>query len=394
MKASRVPIISPAPVSKPGGRRSPAIDSSMLGVCLAEGMELIHAPGGRSLSVQSGHEDRNYLQAHGMAASQSCRILVVDDDAMVRTRLAALLNASHYLVEEAATGEEALHILDATHCDIVLTDWQMPDMDGLALCRHVRRKMHESYVYVLMLTIRDTEHDVLTALGAGADAYVVKGTPIDEFLARVEIGRRISRGEYSRETRNRDDWGLSYKDPVTGALSLNYLMYHLPRELIRSQRYGHALGILSCNIDGFDRFTDRFGHEAGDEQLRSFVALAGGGIRKSDWLARTVGDSFVIVLPETAAAGTHCAARKLRASFALDPLSTPAEPIGFTVSIEVTTLEGTDTSNGAARIDALLRSANCRSYTRPPPAGEPTYVEPTNRARGSNVRPRGRNGLN
>ena len=349
---------------------------------------------GRSLSVQSGDEGRNHLQAQGLAASQSCRVLVVDDDAMVRTRLAALLNASHYLVEVAATGEEALHILDATHCDIVLTDWQMPDMDGLALCRHVRRKMQESYVYVLMLTIRDTEHDVRTALGAGADAYVVKGTPIDEFLARMEIGRRISRGEYSRETRNRDDWGLSYKDPVTGALSLNYLMYHLPRELARSQRYGHALGILSCKIDGFDRFTDTFGHEAGDEQLRSFVAIADGCIRKSDWLARTVGDSFVIVLPETAGAGTHRAAQKLRALFALDSLSTPAEPVGFTVSIEVTALEGTDNSNGTARIDALLRSANCRTHTKPAPATQPTSVEPTNRAPGSNLRSRGRNGLN
>jgi two-component system cell cycle response regulator len=349
---------------------------------------------GGSLLPHVREDGRYDLQSQGLAASHSCRVLVVDDDALVRARLAAVLNASQYLVEVAATGEEAMRIMEATPCHVVLTDWQMPDMDGLALCRQVRLTMQENYVYVLMLTIRDTEHDVQTALAAGADAYVVKGTPIEEILARVEIGRRISLGESPRETRNRDDPGSSYKDPVTGALSLNYLMYHLPRELIRSQRYGHPLGILSCTIDGFDRFTDRFAREAGDEQLRSFVAAADSCIRRSDWLARMVADSFVVVLPETTRTGAHRAAEKLRARFALHPLSTSAEPIGFTVSIEVIALEGKHNAENAARVDSLLRSANCRTYSRPLTAGEPTNARLMTHAMGPSVHSRGKNGLN
>jgi diguanylate cyclase (GGDEF)-like protein len=314
--------------------------------------------------MPSGDEVGNHVLARGLDTGPSCRVLVVDDDALIRTRLAALLDASHYLVEVASTGEEALHILDTTHCDIILTDWQMPDMNGLALCRQVRRKMHESYVYILMLSIRDTEHDLVTALGAGADAYLVKGTPINELLARMEIGRRISGRSCCRETSRRDDWGSSFKDAVTGALSLNYLMYHLPKELARMQRYGYALGVLHCTIDGFNRFTDRFGHDAGDEQLKSFVAVAGDSLRKSDWLARTIGDSFIVVLPGTAAAGVHCAARKLRALFALDPTSSPAEPIGFTVNIQATTLESTRQADGAGLVDSLLREASCPDRAR------------------------------
>jgi len=65
-------------------------------------------------------------------ACPPCRILVVDDDALVRARLSTLLSAAHYQVELAATGIEALRVLDETPCDIVLTDWFMPDMDGLA----------------------------------------------------------------------------------------------------------------------------------------------------------------------------------------------------------------------------------------------------------------------
>jgi two-component system, cell cycle response regulator len=290
-----------------------------------------------------------------------CRVLVVDDDPLVRTRLSILLNAARYQVELAATGEEALRIMDTAQCHVVLTDWQMPDMDGLALCRHVRLKIQENYIYVLMLTIRDTERDVLIGLAAGADDYVVKGTPIGEILARLEIGRRISHGKYLRQTRNQDDWGLSYKDPVTGAHSLNYLMQYLPRELIRSRRYGHALAVLNCHIDGFDEFADRFGHEAGDEQLRSFVLAAETSIRKCDWLARTIGDSFMVVLPETTAAGAHAAAQKLRTLFAVHPLSTPAEPMGFTVSLEITAVNAKHDADSIVQIEALLRTASCRT---------------------------------
>jgi DNA-binding response OmpR family regulator len=142
----------------------------------------------------------------GASRAQECRVLVVDDDPLVRSRLALFLRAAGYEVELAATGEEALRIMDAAHFHIILTDWHMPDMDGLALCRYVRLRMQENYVYVMMLSIRDTENDALTGLAAGADDFVVKGTAIEEILARLEIGRRNSRGEYAPQTRNADDW--------------------------------------------------------------------------------------------------------------------------------------------------------------------------------------------
>lgn len=297
-----------------------------------------------------------------LEARESCRVLVVDDDALVRARLSALLSASQYEVEVASTAEEALRILDATHCHIVLTDWQMPDMDGLALCRVIRLRQYESYIYVLMLTIRDTEHDALTGLAAGADAYLVKGATTGDILVRLEIGRRITHEKSSLRAKNRENRDPSHTDPITGAHSLDYLMQHLPRELARSQRQGHALAILNCEIDGFYSFDDRFGHGASNQLLQAFVDGIGGCIRKGDWLARTGGAAFLIVLPETTAKGAHCAAQKLRGRFALHPLSTPAEPIGFTVRIEVTTVEAAQVAQSAAQIEAVLRAAVRDTY--------------------------------
>ena len=152
---------------------------------------------------------------------------MVDDDDLVRERLAELLNASHFDVEVAASGADAMRVLNSTRCHIVLTDWQMPDMDGLTLCRAVRSREQDHYTYVLMLTIRDTQHDMLTGLAAGADDYLVKGAPIEEILARLEVGRRIVHANNSLNQHS----SSSNSDAATGAHDLGYLVEHLPREL-------------------------------------------------------------------------------------------------------------------------------------------------------------------
>ena len=78
-----------------------------------------------------------------LKTSQPCRVLLVDDDDLVRTRLANLLRASQFEVDVAASGNEALRIMNQRPCQVLLTDWQMPDMDGLSLCRVVRADQHE-----------------------------------------------------------------------------------------------------------------------------------------------------------------------------------------------------------------------------------------------------------
>jgi diguanylate cyclase (GGDEF)-like protein len=331
--------------------------------CVTSPLELHRIAAGNRLSNElssaSSARSRDDFQHSALTrqseAGSSCRVLVVDDDALVRARLSALLHASQYEVEVAATGEEALRTLESTHCHVVLTDWQMPGMDGLALCRHIRLRNQENYIYVLMLTIRDTEHDAMIGLAAGADDYIVKGAPINDLLARLEIGRRITY-QPSPPVKHGGNRSLFYTDPVTGAHNLGYLVEHLPRELARSQRYGHALAILHCDVDGFKAFNDRWGREAGDDLLRALIASAEGCVRKGDWLARTAGGEFMIVLPETAAKGAHCAANKLRRLFARHPASTSDGTVGLTVNIAVTAVDTHD-AQGTAQLNVLLRLA-------------------------------------
>jgi two-component system, cell cycle response regulator len=272
--------------------------------------------------------------------TRRCCVLLVDDDELVRGQFAALLQIAGYDVYTAASGDEALRVLDQTPCQIVLTDWQMPDMDGLALCRNIRLRDSTGYVYVLMLTIRSGRRDILAGLSAGADDYVVKGAATEEILARLQVGRRITHLESSLRKSNLLNRQMSVTDPLTGARNRRYLMKYLPREIERARRYHHPTTILSCDIDHFKRINDGFGHDAGDEVLQAFVNRAGLGIRQEiDWIARSGGEEFVVVLPETPLTGGCHVAQRLLAALADPPITTCAGPLVVTMSIGIAALD-------------------------------------------------------
>jgi diguanylate cyclase (GGDEF)-like protein len=287
-----------------------------------------------------------------------CRVLIVDDDPQVVMRISTLLAAKGYEIFAASSGEGALRVLDENVCQIVLTDWHMPDMDGLALCRNLRLRQIEGYIYILMLTVRDSPSDIVAGLAAGADDYVVKGATSAEILARLEVGRRTTHLERSLRKSNEENRRTSITDALTGVHNRRFLMKYLPRELERSRRYDHPLAVISCDLDNFKRFNDQFGHEAGDEILQAFAARALGTIREGiDWMARAGGEEFLIVLPETGLQGASRAAARLRGALAAHPISTTSGPMAVTVSMGVTALE-TATELGKVSVPELLRAVD------------------------------------
>jgi two-component system, cell cycle response regulator len=297
-----------------------------------------------------------------LAPQWQCRVLIVDDDDIVRAQLSTMLKQAHYDVQVAASGEEAMQLLDTVNCQIVLTDWQMPGMDGLALCRRVRLEHVQGYVYVMMLTVRESKQDMLLSLAAGADDYIVKGSSVEEILARMEVARRITHLECSLRLSNRENRRLSVTDPLTAAHNRRYLMKYLPRELARAQRYNRPLSVLFCDIDGFKKVNDCLGHCAGDRVLQEFVLRANRCIReKSDWLVRSGGDEFIVVMPETDLKGANCVAQKLSRIFASPPLVIHERPLKITVSVGATALE---TNRELSRTSAaeLLRAADQALY--------------------------------
>jgi len=137
----------------------------------------------------------------------------------------------------------------------------------------------------------------------------------------------------------------------------------LMKELERSRRYNHPLAVISCDLDNFKRVNDGFGHEAGDEILQAFAKRASGCVREGiDWVARSGGEEFIIVLPETGLKGASAAAARLREVLAAHPISTSAGPLSVTVSMGVTALE-TAQELSAVSVSELLRAADRYLFT-------------------------------
>ena len=292
-------------------------------------------------------------------AVEPCRVLLVDDDELLRTQLSVLLQHAGYLVSVAGSGEEALRCLDAAPCSIVISDWEMPEMDGIALTRHLRSQRLESYIYVFLLTVRHSKRDIVVGLQAGADDYISKDAPPEEILARLETARRIVTLEQALRSANRENRRLAITDALTGARNRRYLMKYLPREFERCRRYGHAIAALVCDLDRFKLVNDNFGHDAGDDVLREFCARAQPCLRASDWMARTGGEEFIVILPETDLDGAAIVAERIRAAIAAEPMHTCVGPLEISVSIGASALLLAGESNRLSHTDLLQAADKC-----------------------------------
>jgi diguanylate cyclase (GGDEF)-like protein len=240
------------------------------------------------------------------------RVLLAEDDPVARLLTTRLLKKAGYDVIAVADGDTALATLRETFCPILLTDWEMPGLDGPSLVREVRAGEWPGYVYAILLTGRDAREHVLAGLEAGADDYLKKPVDEAELVARMKTGRRVAELEARLRAAEREARRLSLTDALTGAYNRRHLLEELPLELERALRHDHPMALAICDIDHFKRINDTYGHQAGDEVLRAFAALLMDSLRDIDWVARFGGEEFVIVLPATDQAGALQVAEKLR----------------------------------------------------------------------------------
>lgn len=299
-----------------------------------------------------------------MSDAPQFRLLLVEDEPTQRMLVERQLRRAGYAVETAADGEEALSKILGGRFQLLLTDWDMPGMDGRTLCRRVREANLPTYLYILLLTSHGSTDDVVAGLEAGADDYLRKPANEAELVARLNSGRRIVQLEQSLREANAKIQQLSETDSLVGTFNRRYLSTQLEREVDRACRYRHPLAAVMADLDRFKLINDERGHQTGDEVLCRFVELAKSTVRPSDWIARYGGEEFVIVLPETDLAGAAVAAEKLRALCAATPVETSSGKLAITASFGVAELQRSSADESAsAAAQALLRRADSALYT-------------------------------
>jgi response regulator RpfG family c-di-GMP phosphodiesterase len=118
-------------------------------------------------------------------------ILLVDDDASTLALLERSFKKWGYSVATATNGRQALDHVESKHVDIIVSDWLMPEMNGLEMCQKVRALNLKRYLYIILISAQDTRMDVVRGLKGGVDDYIVKPLNLEELRARIEIGARI-----------------------------------------------------------------------------------------------------------------------------------------------------------------------------------------------------------
>lgn len=219
------------------------------------------------------------------------KILIAEDDPVSRRLLETFLGKWGYDVVVTFDGNEAWEVLQNPEApNLVISDWMMPGMDGLELCRKIREMKKSGYTYFIILTAKERKEDVVKGLEAGADDFLIKPFHQEELKYRVQIGERIIELEHRILE-------LASTDSLTGVLNRRALIERMEQEINRSTRENAPLSLILTDIDYFKSINDRFGHQVGDLVLQRFTEQISKSSRPYDFVGRYGGEEFVVCLP-------------------------------------------------------------------------------------------------
>jgi diguanylate cyclase (GGDEF)-like protein len=289
------------------------------------------------------------------------RVLVVEDNpgdvGLVRAALEE--SAMSFEVQNVTSPKSCRRALETEHYEIILLDYSLPGENGLDFLRSISGK--KNVPPIIMLTGQGDELIAKEAIRAGASDYCAKGrinsaTLTRAILEALERARLEAEEERQREEADR----RAVTDPLTGLYNRNYLADALERECRRAKRYGSPLSCLLLDLDDFQDLNDKHGHLEGDSILRQVAMAIGNSVREIDIAARSGGDEFCILAPETGLDGAIQLAERLRFAVAAMEVRAAGRSTRITVSIGVfspATMNQLRPTTLLDRAEAALRKA-------------------------------------
>jgi len=287
------------------------------------------------------------------------KILIADDDAVSRRLLERTLLRAGYEVVAVVNGRQAVENLTGPDMPrLVLLDWMMPELDGPGVCREIRNRRDQSYVYMILLTSRESKEDVIAGLESGADDYLIKPFIADELKARLRVGERILHLE-DRLVEAREQMRFkATHDHLTSLWNRGVIVDLLGRELTRSQRENVCTALILGDLDHFKNINDRYGHLVGDQVLREVARRLLHSVRSYDFVGRYGGEEFLIVLNNCRPDSALARAEEIRKSICTRPVQTDVGPLEVTMSSGL--LRSTDWGHRPA--EDLIHEADSALY--------------------------------
>jgi two-component system cell cycle response regulator len=311
------------------------------------------------------------------------RILVADDDTTSRLVLKSIVSKLGHECLVANDGLNAWQLLSTQAIDVLLTDWMMPGLDGLELCRRVRNELNGRYIYIVLITGLDHPEQVLEGMGAGADDYLVK--PVDPFAVETRLvaanrvtilHRQVADFRAQLERANVELLDRSLTDPLTGLANRRRMEGDLENTHARALRLGQEYGVTLFDIDYFKLYNDHYGHVAGDQVLRRVAHCFDMTVRTGETIYRYGGEEFLLLLPDCSAPAAALAAGRIRQAvtdLAIPHDVRPTAPRVVTMSGGVTCW----TPQSALSVRELLEHADEALYQAKSAGRNLVHVTPT-----------------
>jgi two-component system cell cycle response regulator len=225
------------------------------------------------------------------------KVLIVDDSKTICQILVDMLNSLGYENKTAADGLQALAILKEENFSVVISDIELPGIDGLTLIKKIKDKSPK--IDVISITGFGTKYSYSEVIKTGASDFIVKPFGIDEITAKLNRIFRERSIKHQLEEKNAELLLLSINDDLTGLYNRRHFYNQLEKEIIRARRQNRMLFLIMLDLDDFKKFNDTYGHLEGDRVLKEVGKAINKSIRNNvDEGFRYGGDEFTVIIPE------------------------------------------------------------------------------------------------
>ena len=273
-------------------------------------------------------------------------ILVVDDEPGVCEIISDALSDQGHTVESAGDGVEAVEKIKRSKFTIVITDMEMPRMDGMQLIEYIVHNYAD--IDIIAITGHIMKYRYTEVVEAGAADFITKPFTVNELEAKLNrlIRERCLRQQLAK---------LAVRDPLTALLNRRSFEENVRKEVVRTTRYQHTLFLFFMDVDNFKNYNDLYGHQAGDALLIETANLLTNSIRENiDSVYRYGGDEFIMLLLHLPVAQALSVARRIGRKFHLLKFEPTSISIGIARFIAKSGTVEQDIQDMIQRADSAL----------------------------------------
>jgi two-component system cell cycle response regulator len=303
-----------------------------------------------------------------LETSYALRILLVEDDYATTLVLKLLLTKAGHTVATAGNGIEALSMVDKFMPQLVITDWHMPEMNGIEFCKMLRHNELWRNIHVFIMMTQENTDRLGEMFEVGINDYLIKPINSKVLGARLCVAQRMVqlqdelKDEHQQlrivaaqlAASNQRLQQMALTDVLTELPNRRHANEYLDQQWAMAERSGRPLSCIMVDIDYFKKVNDIYGHKVGDDVLKQVAQVLRSSARKQDMVCRFGGEEFLVICPDAPADQAYQYAERLRKNVAAEKTKTD---LMVTISLGVASKKTTLINS-----EMLLQLADKRLY--------------------------------